>query len=173
MIKKLVLTILILMATGCSGGFQVKMQGIDVNNFKKADPMEVVTGAVASLLVHEVGHMDYHEIRGQDWELGFDKGLEVRYVEDYVGNARWSTRSGLLLQSIVGLILSQWDKIKDTDFTKGFTAFNTIQLMTYPARRGDAGDYFNLTNSGNFGNGEFSFYTGLSLYNFHQAMKGK
>lgn len=152
--------------TGCAGTV-VTIQGINITDLRDVDPLKVIAGAAASLIVHEAGHAIYSELRGHGWELNLAwTGPEIEFMPSREGDVRWSGRSGFLLQNLIGTILNSAQV--DYDFVKGYNAFTAFETFSYPVRRRDSGDLVNLDSDV-----EFGAYAGWSLFNLHKTMEGK
>lgn len=164
---KLILLIFTLF-TGCAGT-EIILQGINVTDLRNVDPVEAIAGAAMSLIIHEAGHAIYSKFRGHDWQLNLAvTGPEIEFWPDNNSDIRWSARSGFLLQNLVGFVLTA--KAADSDFTKGYTAFSAFEAFSYPLRRQDSGDLYNLNLGNNQGDLEFGVYAAFSLFNLHRSL---
>lgn len=145
-------TILLAWVPNASAGdrYKVFIFGVDLNAFKDADWKKVAAGAVASVLVHELGHALYLESQGKDWEMKISKsGLAVQTDESLSEDqCRYFGRAGFLLQGAIGLILTSFEKTRRSDFTKGWIYMNTAQLWSYPFRSHESGDDFAMIAQG-------------------------
>jgi hypothetical protein len=128
----------------------------------------VAIGAVASLLVHELGHVLYLQARGKDWDLvTSNSGLGI-HTSEFLSQEEYRNfgRSGFLLQTGIGFLLTSFERTRQSDFTKGWVCMNVFQASTYSVRDHDAGDDIAMIDRGN-GNGssEMMFFSALSMYN--------
>jgi hypothetical protein len=125
--------------------------GVNFKAFKESNWLMVATGAVTSLLTHELGHALYLEAQGKDWNfLPSSSGLAIT-TDNYLTDKQYRNfgRSGFALQAGIGAILTSFDSTKHLDFTKGWVSMNVAQLYTYEQRKHDDGDDFALIEKGN------------------------
>ena len=150
------------------GSFEFIFFGVNIESLQDSSWGEVVVGAVASLLVHELGHALYLQAKGKDWDLVTSRsGLSIQTSDPlsekeclYLG------RSGFLLQTGIGFLLTSFERTRQSDFTKGWVCMNVFQASTYSVREHDGGDDMAMIERGN-GNGssEMILFSTLSLYN--------
>lgn len=153
-------------------GFEVYFLGVDLKTFQGSHWVKVAAGAVASVLVHELGHALYLESQGKDWSLkASSAGLAVQ-TSDCLSDkqCRWLGRSGFLLQSGIGVLLTTFEGTRNSDFTKGWVGMNVIQVLSYNWRNHDIGDDFALIDRGH-GNGgsELGLFSVMGVHNFLKA----
>lgn len=125
--------------------------GVNLKTFKESNWLMVATGAVASMLAHELGHALYLESQGKDWDLlPSSSGLAI-HTDNYLTDKQYRNlgRSGFALQTGIGTILTSFKSTKHLDFTKGWVSINVAQLYTYEQRKHDNGDDFALIERGN------------------------
>lgn len=125
--------------------------GVNLKAFKDSNWLMVATGAVTSLLTHELGHALYLESQGQDWNLvPSSSGLAI-HTDNYLTDKQYRNlgRSGFALQTGIGTILTSFESTKHLDFTKGWVSVNVAQFYTYEQRSHDNGDDFALIERGN------------------------
>jgi hypothetical protein len=125
--------------------------GVNLKTFKDSNWLMVATGAVTSMLAHELGHALYLESQGKDWDLlPSSSGLAI-HTDNYLTNKQYRNLgwSGFALQTGIGTILTSFKSTKHLDFTKGWVSTNVAQLYTYEQRKHDNGDDFALIERGN------------------------
>ncbi|MBW1752614.1 MAG: hypothetical protein JRJ46_05820 [Deltaproteobacteria bacterium] len=125
--------------------------GVNLKDFKDCNWLIVATGAVASMLTHELGHALYLESQGKDWDLlPSSSGLAI-HTDNYLTDKQYRNlgRAGFALQTGIGAILTSFESTKHLDFTKGWVSINVAQLYTYEQRKHDNGDDFALIERGN------------------------
>ena len=125
--------------------------GVNLKTFQDSNWLMVATGAVASMLTHELGHALYLESQGKDWDLlPSSSGLAI-HTDNYLTNKQYRNlgRSGFALQTGIGTILTSFKSTKHLDFTKGWVSMNVVQIYTYEQRKHDNGDDFALIERGN------------------------
>ncbi len=125
--------------------------GVNLKAFKDSNWLMVATGAVTSVLTHELGHALYLESQGKDWDLlPSSSGLAI-HTDNYLTDKQYRNlgRSGFALQTGIGAILTSFESTKHLDFTKGWVSMNVAQLYTYEQRKRDNGDDFALIERGN------------------------
>ncbi|MBC8432662.1 MAG: hypothetical protein H8D96_12185 [Desulfobacterales bacterium] len=143
--------------------------GVNLKTFKESNWLMVATGAVASMLTHELGHALYLESQGKDWNfLPSSSGLAIT-TDNYLADRqyRYLGWSGFALQTGIGAILTSFRSTKHLDFTKGWVSTNMAQLYTYEQRKHDNGDDFALIERGNGSKrlhmGAFAFMTQINF----------
>ena len=96
--------------------------GINLKSFQESNWLEVTAGAVASVLVHELGHALYLQSQGKDWDLqsSSSSGLAI-HTSDTLSENQYRNfgRAGFPLQTFIGAVLTTFDKTRHSDFTKG------------------------------------------------------
>jgi hypothetical protein len=151
------------------GGFDFYFMGVKIKAFQGANWMKIAAGAAASILVHELGHALYLESRGKDWSVEpSSSGFAITTTDSLTNKEyRGLGRSGYLLQTGIGFLLTSFDATAKSDFTKGWVGINVIQTMTYNLRDHNGYDDFEMINRGQ-GNGESSYrlFSAISVYNF-------
>ena len=135
--------------------------------------MKLAIGAVASVLTHELGHALYLESQGKDWDFNasFSSGFAIS-TPDFLSNKQYRGfgRAGFLLQSSIGTLLTAFEGTRNSDFTKGWAAMNAFQTSSYPWRKHDFGDDFEMIDRGHgTGDTEFVLFSFVSTYNFSRA----
>ena len=126
--------------------------GINVNHLKDSKPILLAAGALASIAAHELGHMLYLESQGKSWGLqtSMSSGFAVNTSDQLNdGQLQYFGRSGFLLQTSIGTLLTCLQGTRNSDFTKGWVAMNTFQIWTYDVRSHDIGDDFDLIEKAN------------------------
>lgn len=166
--SKLLLILIFICFTGCAN-MQFHVCGLNINemrNAKASDYGQIVLGATASFCAHAAGHYLAAEIFNVDIH---QQGLNE--IIDYSNNPsnsdiNWFARSGFLFQLAINTALVKL--AHDSYFTKGYTAFTTVELLTYNLRHINDGD-FNLIEENN-GNGSFEYFLFLTwdAYNFYR-----
>ncbi len=154
------------------GGIDIYFLGVNLKTFKGSNWMMIAAGAAASILTHELGHALYLESRGKDWSLEPSSSGFAVTTTDSLTNKEYRSlgRSGYLLQTGIGLLLTSFDATAKSDFTKGWTGINVVQTLTYKLRGHNGYDDFAMIDKGQ-GNGEAShrLFTSISIYNFLKA----
>lgn len=142
--------------------------GINLKCFQESNWLKVTAGAVASVLVHELGHALYLQSRGKDWKLKSSSSGFAIHTYDNLSERESQNfgRAGFALQSGIGAILTAFEKTRSSDFTKGWVGINAFQICSYKVRNHDMGDDFEMIDRGG-GNGDFEFgvFYLMSSYN--------
>ncbi|MBN1832644.1 MAG: hypothetical protein JW896_11090 [Deltaproteobacteria bacterium] len=153
-------------------GFDIYFLGVNLKTFQGSNWMKIAVGAAASILTHELGHALYLESQGKDWSVEpSSAGFAVTTTDSLTDKEyRGLGRSGYLLQTGIGLLLTSFDATAKSDFTKGWTGINVVQTLTYKLRGHNGYDDFAMIERGQ-GNGESSYrlFTSMSIYNFLKA----
>ncbi len=143
--------------------------GINLKTFQESNWVKVTAGAVASVLVHELGHALYLQSQGKDWDLqsSSSSGLAI-YTSDPLSENQYRNfgRAGFALQTFIGAALTTFEKTRYSDFTKGWMGINAFQVSSYNGRNHDIGNDFEMIERGG-GKGDFElgvFYL-ISSYN--------
>jgi len=125
--------------------------GINLKAFKNSNWLMITTGAVTSMLAHELGHALYLESQGKEWGLsGSSAGLAVSTNNNLTDSQyRNLGRSGFAFQAGIGALLTTFESTRRLDFTKGWVCMNAAQLWTYDHRQHKRGDDFALIERGN------------------------
>ena len=143
--------------------------GINLKSFQESHWLKVTAGAVASVLVHELGHALYLQSQGKNWDLqsSSSSGLAIHTSDSLTENQyRNFGRAGFALQTFIGTMLTSFENTKYSDFTKGWVGMNAFQVCSYKGRNHDLGGDFEMIDNGG-GNGDFElgvFYL-MSSYN--------
>jgi len=149
--------------------FEFIFFGVNIKALQDAGWKKVAVGALASILVHELGHALYLERQGKDWDLkASGSGLAIQ-TSDVLSDeeCREFGRAGFLLQTSIGFLLTSFEKTRRSDFTKGWTAMNTVQVWSYNWRGHDEGDDFAMIDQGHGdGDSEHHAFCFMSMYNF-------
>jgi hypothetical protein len=167
MYRLLLLILITVLFSGCAG-MKFNAFGIDVGEMrdtaKAGDYGKLALGVAASFGTHVAGHYLAAEVFNVKIE---QEGLNE--VIDYSngpseGDVRWMARGGFVLQLAVNTALVElWG---DSYFTKGYTAFTSVELLTYGLRRPDDGDFNLIDESGGNGSFEYFLYSSWASYNF-------
>jgi len=155
------------------GGYDIYFLGINLKTaFQGSNWMMIAAGAAASIVTHELGHALYLESRGKHWDLEpSSSGFAVITTNPLTDKEyRGLGRSGYLLQTGIGVLLSQFDVTAKSDFTKGWVSMNVLQSLTHKWRDHNGYDDFAMIDRGQ-GNGDSSFrlFTSISIYSFLKA----
>lgn len=154
------------------GGYEITFLGVNLETFKESDWTKVAAGAAASILTHELGHALYLESQGKDWRLeASSSGFAVTTSNPLTDKQyRGLGRSGYLLQTGIGLLLTAFGGTAKSDFTKGWVGMNVVQTLSYRWRGHNGFDDFAMIERGD-GNSESSFrlFSSISVYNFLKA----
>ena len=142
--------------------------GINLKSFQESNWIEVTAGAVASVLVHELGHALYLESQGKNWELKSSSSGFAIHTYDNLSEreSRNFGRAGFALQTFIGAVLTTFEKTRSSDFTKGWVGMNAFEVCSYNGRNHDIGSDFEMIERGG-GNGdlEFGAFYLISSYN--------
>ena len=142
--------------------------GINLKSFQGSNWLKVTAGAVASVLVHELGHALYLQSQGKDWDLqSSSSGLAI-HTPDPLSDSQYRNfgRAGFALQALIGTALTTFEKTRYSDFTKGWVGMNAFQVCSYNGRNHDIGSDFKMIETGG-GNGdmELGVFGLVSSYN--------
>ena len=164
--KRLVLVLSLLVLCGCST-MKFNVCGIDVAELRQVQSQDIgklAVGVAASFATHVAGHYLFAEFC--DVSLHQDGLLEkIDYSRHPSQNdLQWVARGGFLLQLAVNTVLVEL--LNDSYFTKGYTAFTTVELATYHFRNPDHGDFVLLDQNGADGDFEYRLYAAWAAYNF-------
>ena len=155
-----------LVATLCGGcaGYKISVLGVDARALKSIEAKdygEMTLGVVASVATHVTGHFIAAEIFGVDIHL---EGLtEVIDSAPDRNSVQWMARGGFLFQLAVNTALVEF--APDAYFTKGFTGFTSIELLTYHIRHPKDGDFDLLNRQGADGDMEYKLFLVWAGYN--------
>ena len=159
-------------ALWAKGGYDIYFLGVNLKTYQGSNWMKIAAGAAASILTHELGHALYLESRGKDWSLEpSSSGFAVTTTNSLTDKEyRGLGRSGYLLQTGIGVLLTFFDATAKSDFTKGWVGMNVVQSLTHKWRGHNGYDDFAMIDRGQ-GNGESSFllFSSISIYNFLKA----
>lgn len=154
--------------TNAQSDYEFYFFGINLKSFQESNWIEVTAGAVASVLVHELGHALYLQSQGKDWELKSSSSGFAIHTNDNLSDRETQNfgRAGFVLQTGIGAILTAFKKTRNSDFTKGWVSINAFQICSYKGRNHDIGDDFEMIDKGG-GNGDFEFgvFYLMSSYN--------
>jgi hypothetical protein len=154
------------------GDFEITFLGVNLETFQGSNWMKVAAGAAASILTHELGHALYLESQGKDWRLETSSsGFAITTSNPLTDEQyRGLGRSGYLLQTGIGMLLTTFETTAKSDFTKGWVGVNVVQMLSYRWRGHHGFDDFAMIERGD-GNGESSFrlFSCISIYNFLRA----
>lgn len=167
--RYLALVLIVSSLFGCAG-MQFHAFGINVSEMRNAKPSDygqTAAGAAISFVTHVAGHYIAAEVF--DVDIHQDGLAEVI---DYTNNpsqsdVRWMARGGFVLQLVVNTALVEL--VNDSYFTKGFTAFTSVELLTYKLRNADDGDFNLLDHAGGSGDLEYGLYSAWAAYNFYRV----
>jgi hypothetical protein len=143
--------------------------GVNIKALEEADWKKVAVGALASILVHELGHALYLEMQGKDWGLKASGSGFAIQTSDVLSDeeCREFGRAGFLLQTSIGLVLTSFEKTRQSDFTKGWAAMNIAQVWSYNWRDHDEGDDFAMIDRGHGdGDSDHHAFCFMSMVNF-------
>lgn len=125
--------------------------GVNMKSFQKSNWVEVATGVIASILVHELGHALYLQSQGKDWNFKVSSSCFSIHTSDSLSKSQSRNfgRAGFVLQMGIGSILTTFEKAKYSDFTKGWVGINALQICSYKIRHHNDLNDFNMINEGN------------------------
>ncbi len=150
-------------------GYEFYFFGINLKSFQDSHWLKVTTGAVASVLVHELGHALYLQSQGKNWKLrsSSSHGLAIHTPDPLTENQyRNFGRAGFVLQTFIGTMLTTFENTKYADFTKGWAGMNAFQASSYKGRNHDiGGDFEMIDNGGGKGDLELGVFYLMSSYN--------
>ena len=169
-----ILSILLLLGLTSCASMNVNVLGVDVTKLHEVEAEDVgmaVLGAVASVGTHIAGHFIAAELFNVDIEL-----VGLREHIDYSNNPSeqgllWMARGGFVFQLAVNTALVHL--APDSYFTKGFTGFTSVELLTYDLRVSDGGDFNLIDRYGGEAVLERGLFMLWSGYNFYQLSKEK
>lgn len=164
--KKLLLLVVSLFILGGCANTKFLVFGLDVKEMKGKDFGMVAVGAAASVATHIAGHFIAAEVFDVDIHL---QGLNeiVDYSKDPSSNSlQWMARGGFVFQLAVNTALVEL--ANDSNFTKGFTALTSVELLTYNLRHPNDGDFSLLDENGANGDLEHGLFLAWSGYNFYR-----
>lgn len=153
-------------------GFEFYFFGLNIKSFKNSNWLNVAAGAVASVCMHELGHALYLESIGKsyDFRSSLQSGFCV-YTSEDLTDTQWRNfgRAGFALQALVGTGLTLFDQTRHADFTKGWVAFNALQVLSYQGRHNENdGDFALIERGGGNRNME---HVGFSLLSIHTLVR--
>jgi hypothetical protein len=142
--------------------------GINLKSFQESNWLKVTAGALASVLVHELGHALYLQSQGKDWDLrSSSSGLAI-HTSDHLSENQYRNfgRAGFAVQALISTALTTFEKTRYSDFVKGWVGMNAFQVCSYNVRNHDIGNDFEMIEKGG-GNGdlELSVFYLASSYN--------
>lgn len=148
--------------------FEFYFFGINLKSFQESNWLKVTAGALASVLVHELGHALYLQSQGKDWEFKTGSSGLAIHTSDPLSDSQCRNfgRAGFALQTFIGTALTVFESTRYSDFTKGWVGMNAFQVCSYKGRDHDMGDDFAMIDTGG-GNGDLElgvFYL-ASSYN--------
>ena len=143
--------------------------GVDVSeirNAKAGDYGKMALGAVASVATHIAGH--YIAAEFFDVNLSQDGFIErIDYSTNPSASAiQWVGRGGFLFQLGINTLLVEY--ANESYFTKGYTGFTALELVTYPVRRPGYGDFNLIDRNGGDGDLEYYLYSTWAAYNLER-----
>jgi len=145
------MTFTVTVDAGAQSDYEFFFFGINLKSFQESNWLKVTAGAVASVLVHELGHALYLQSNGKDWDLesSSSSGLAI-HTSDPMSNNQYRNfgRAGFALQTFIGTVLTTFDQTKYSDFTKGWVGMNAFQVCSYNGRNHDMGDDFEMIDRG-------------------------
>jgi len=155
--------------TNAQSDYEFYFFGVNLKSFQESNWLKVTAGAVASVLIHELGHALYLQSQGKDWNLqsSSSSGLAIRTSDSLSENQyRNFGRAGFTLQTFIGAVLTTFENTRYSDFTKGWVGMNAFQVCSYNGRSHNIGNDFEMIERGG-GNSNFelgAFYL-VSSYN--------
>ena len=155
--KKLLLTLLLLIPISAYGGdYQFYFFGVNANAINRSNWKQVTLGAASAIAVHTAGHLIYGKITNSDVTFaGFKETIHNASQSEKENFAR----AGFVAQSLVGLILTSFEKTRQASFTKGYVVASALETWSYPIRNRDTGDLNEISDA------EFAGYSLISLHN--------
>jgi len=165
----LALIFIIPVTAGAQSDYEFYFFGIKLKSFQESNWLKLAAGAVASVVVHELGHALYLQSQGKDWDLkaSSSSGLGI-HTSDPLSKSQYCNfgRAGFALQTGIGAILTSFEKTRNSDFTKGWVSMNAVQVYSYQGRNHDTGNDFEMIDRGG-GNGdlELGLFCSISSYN--------
>ena len=138
--------------------------GVEINR-KDLNPYTVV-GATASIGTHVLGHYVFAELNGV--EIHQEETMEIVDYYETDSDFRKFARGGFILQHSVNILLTTFERTRNTSFTKGYTITTALETWFYPLRfrdPEDEGDFHSLDKHGGNGEAEHNSYSAIALYN--------
>lgn len=149
-----------------AGNWQFVVLGVNVNKLDEVDLKTAALGAVASIVVHELGHVVCAKLQGADVGIDILPTPEVTWEKDGRFDRAMFGRAGFALQTLVGVMLPAGD------FRTGWWAMETFESASYLARPSH-GDTREIDFGGGHPELEMSLYHGLSKINLFNCVSVK
>lgn len=135
--KRIVLTLIVLIVSSSTalvqaGDWEFNILGINPTHFKGRCLTTIVFGGLASLIVHEAGHVLYADRHDGGH---YDYSERIVWMDDYYNRTHYEQqmfhRAGFLAQLIVGGTLTAIPYTRHKDFTLGFNSYTSINTAVY------------------------------------------
>ena len=156
--KKLLLILTLLIPISAYGGdYQFYFFGVNANVINRSNWKQVTLGAVSAIAVHTAGHLIYGKITNSDVTF---TGLTKETIHNASQSEKENfARAGFVAQSLVGLVLTSFEKTRQSSFTKGYIVASALETWSYPIRNRSTGDLSEVSDL------EFAGYSLISLHN--------
>ena len=152
-----------LLLWGCSS-MKFYVCGVEIN--KKDWNHYTFVGVTASVYTHMLGHYLFAELNGV--EIHQEGKYEVVDYYKTDSDLRSFARGGFVLQNAVNILLTTFERTRNTSFTKGYTITTALETWFYPLRYRDPkdeGDFHSLDRHDGNGTAEHNLYSTIALYN--------
>lgn len=168
--KKFVVAFMIAISLFCispvyaaeNSNWQFYFFGVDLQWAKTAKWEYVAAGVATSVLVHVAGHYIAADITGSKIRQDGFKEI-ITYYKD--SDARWIGRAGFIAQNGIALILTSFEKTRQSDFTRGFVIASALETWTYPVRYNEDGDLAMINKAGGNKDIEYGIYSAVAAHN--------
>lgn len=143
---------------------EFRFMGIKTEEITWKNVGKTTLGVIASLIIHEAGHIGYAEYKEMKYELDLNsKHLVSMYMLSGSGKEmRQCARAGFLFQSIFNMALTH-SKWRNGYFVKGAVSTQAIQLLTYNSRGNK--DFDTIDKKGGNEDQDYFIFGAITLYN--------
>jgi len=137
--------------------------GVSTKTFKEANYWKVGAGALTSIGAHSAGHHLYAKVNNMNLtQQGLEEKLDYGYDNR---QSRECAQAGLVLQNVVGLVLTSIPYTRQSDFTKGYVGAAFSETVLSPIISND------LDSSNEKGGNSFWEYTGNLALATHNMLR--
>ncbi len=175
--KRIILSIVFLI--GLTGAMPAQAMdfyvfGVNLKWFKNTEPKDygkMVLGGLACAVIHEGNHILYCKAKGMDYDFNLKMNrLDAEILTSGASRKelKQMAMAGYIGDSLAGLLLTSFNKTRNSYFTKGYTLTHSIGLATYNLRAEDISDFETIReNSGN----EDTFFYGIAAISAHNLLR--
>ena len=155
--KTLLILLVVFLLTGCaSTGTKFYFFGVDYDKIKEMNKVEAIAGVVTAVGAHVGGHFLAGELDNNQVE--FDGFMTESFERD-----SWEVNNGgFVLQHGIGLLLTSFERTRQTDFTRGYVAYG-LTTIAYPLTHGNK--HNDLVRDGEFQSLEYGVFSTIALHN--------